>query len=210
MADILLLGGGGHCKSVIDSIIQTNKFNIVGILDKSGKIGSTVNGVKIVGDDHNMISYYQQGIKNVFITVGSIGDTFLRLKLQKKAKEIGFEFPTIIDPTAIISSNAKIGEGTFVGKGSIINTDVSVGEFCIINTGVIVEHDCQIEEFCHIAPGTTLSGGVKIGSKSHIGTNSTVIQNIEIGSHTLIGAGSVVIKDIGNNKRAYGNPCKVV
>ena len=36
---IILIGGGGHCKSVIDIIETENKFQIAGILDLPEKVG---------------------------------------------------------------------------------------------------------------------------------------------------------------------------
>ncbi|AZO96322.1 acetyltransferase [Halocella sp. SP3-1] len=210
MEDILLIGGGGHCKSVIDAITQGNLFNIVGVLDIREKVGRYVNNIRIVGIDDDLSSYYTEGIRNAFITLGSIGDPELRIKKYIYAKKIELKFPVIIDKSAIISSNIIIREGTFIGKGAIINTAAQIGKNCIINTGAVIEHDCIIDDFVHIAPGTVLSGGVHIGENSHIGTNSTVIQNIIIGSNTVIGAGSVVVKDINKNSKAYGNPCREV
>ena len=34
MKEIILIGGGGHCKSVIDVIESEGQFEIVGIVDK--------------------------------------------------------------------------------------------------------------------------------------------------------------------------------
>lgn len=210
MEDIILLGGGGHCKSVIDTINKLGKYNIVGILDIKDKIGTKIYNIEIIGTDDELINHYNNGVKNAFISLGSIGDTRVRRKLNDNIKDVGMTLPSIIDPTAIIAENIKIGEGSFVGKGVILNCDSDIGANCIINSGVIVEHDCIIDDYAHIAPGATLSGGVNIGSDSHIGTNSAIIQNIVIGKNTIIGAGSVVVQDISNNKKAYGNPCKEV
>lgn len=210
MEDIILIGGGGHCKSVISSIKENKLFNIVGILDLQEKVGEEISGIKIIGTDEKLEYYYKNGVKNTFLTVGSIGDIKLRRKLYKKATDMGYMFPNIIDNTAIISEYVELGYGNFIGKGSIVNIGVKINNNCIINTGTIIEHDCKIGDFCHIAPGTTLSGNVMIGEDTHIGTNSTIIQNIRIGKGTMIGAGSVVISDIGDNRKAYGNPCKEV
>lgn len=208
MEDIILIGGGGHCKSVIDSISKSKDFNIIGILDLPDKVGEEILGVKIIGTDDQLEYYFKNGVKYAFLTAGSIGDVSLRRKLYTVALDIGYIFPSIIDSTAIISDSVKIGYGSFIGKGVIINSNTIIGNNCIVNTGVIIEHDCYIGDFCHIAPGSTLSGGVNIGENSHVGTNSTIIQNINIGENTVIGAGSVVIRDIRNNRRAYGNPCR--
>lgn len=210
MEDIILIGGGGHCKSVIDTIQGLNQFNIIGIVDLPEKIGFKINNVEIIGTDEMLGIYFNRGIKKAFITLGSTGDPIHRKDLYHHAKNIGFSFPVIVDTTAIIGKKVELEEGIFVGKGCIINTNTQIGKHSIINTGSIIEHDCKIGKFSHIAPGTTLSGGVLVGDSVHIGTNTTIIQNINIGSHTLIGAGSVVVKDIGENIRAYGNPCREV
>lgn len=210
MKDIILIGGGGHCKSVIDSINRSNEYNIVGIIDLLDKIGTEICGVKVIGTDNELEHYHKSGIKYAFLTVGSIGKVDLRLKLYSIASNIGYIFPNIIDNIAIISEEVKLGYGNFIGKGAIINSDTSIGNNCIINTGTIIEHDCHIGDYCHIGPGATISGNVQIGNNTHIGTNSTIIQNIIIGENTIIGAGSVVVRNIDSNKKAYGNPCKEV
>ena len=210
MKKIILIGGGGHCKSIIDSLSQSTEYEIIGILDIAEKVGAFINGVEIIGVDNDMSHFFSKEIDNIFITLGSVGDTTLRQKMYEQAKLIGFKFPIIKDATAIISTDAIIGEGTFIGKGAIINTNVQIGTNAIVNSGAIVEHDSTIGDYCHLAPGSTFSGNVTIGDRTHIGTNATVIQGITIGKQSIIGAGSVVVRNIGANKVAYGNPCKEV
>ncbi|CZR10836.1 sugar O-acyltransferase, sialic acid O-acetyltransferase NeuD family [Trichococcus flocculiformis] len=210
MEKVLLIGGGGHCASIIDSMNQQALYEPVGILDIPEKVGEVILGVPVIGTDDEAKKYFQRGVKRAFISLGSIGDTKLRQKLYQQMKDIGFTFPTVTDPTAIVSPYTQIGEGTFIGKGAVVNATVIIGTHAIINTGTIVEHDGVIGDFVHLAPGTTLSGTVTIGDHTHLGTNSTVIQSISIGENTIIGAGSVVIKSIGAGKKAYGNPCREV
>lgn len=209
MKKIVLVGGGGHCKSVIDSINSLNSFHIYGIIDIEQNIGKETCGIKVIDCDKNLYKYVSI-VDYAFITIGSVGNPDLRIKLYNYVKELKFKIPTIIDRTAIVSEMARIGVGTFVGKGVIINSDSSIGDNCIVNTGAIIEHDCHIGDNVHIAPGVTLCGGVNIGSCSHVGAGSTVIQYKTLGKRTVIGAASVVVKDIGNDKKAYGNPCMEV
>ncbi|NRT35117.1 acetyltransferase [Clostridium beijerinckii] len=207
MERIILVGGGGHCKSIIDSISGLKEFKIVGIVDK--KISKDMGlGIDVIGTDENLGELYKSGIKNAFISVGSVGNPCIRIKLYNILKDIGYNFPKIIDKTAIVSESALINDGVFVGKGAIINAKVTIEKQCIINSGTIVEHDCNISEFVHLAPGVTLSGGVNIGKRTHVGTNATIIQNVTIGNDVIIGAGSVIIKDIKNGLKVYGNPGK--
>ena len=205
MEKIILVGGGGHCKSIINSINDLKQFEIVGIVDKKHKecLGLDID---IIGSDEDLNSLYKSGIKNAFIGVGSIGNPNIRIKLYNLLKGIGYSFPIIIDKTAIVSSNSMIEEGVFIGKGAIINTNAVIKKQCIINSGAIIEHDCKINEFVHLAPGATLSGGVYIGKRTHIGTNSTIIQNINVGNDVIIGAGSVIVKNVKDGTKVYGNP----
>ncbi|HOM02481.1 MAG TPA: acetyltransferase [Acetivibrio sp.] len=207
---ILLIGGGGHCKSVLDSLLDLNEYDDIGIIDSMGNIGSTVLGIPILGSDKDLPSLYKAGYRHGFVTVGSVGNPALRIKLFNTLCEMGFIIPNIVDASAKVSKHTQIGKGVFIGKQAIVNAGAVIGNGAIINSGAIIEHDCEIGEFVHIAPGTVLCGGVKVGKHSHIGSNAAVKQQVCIGSNCLIGMGSVVTKDIGDNITAYGNPCREV
>lgn len=209
MEDIILIGGGGHCKSVIDSILNSNDYNIIGILDTLDNVGKVISTIEVIGIDNDLHKFFNEGITNAFITVGSTGNTDLRKKLFHEAKLIGYDFPVISDPSAVISSTSKIGKGSFIGKGAIVNCGTVVGENCIINSGSVIDHDCHIGDFCHIAPGAVLCGEVKVEEHVHIGANSVVKQQIVIEKNSIIGMGSVVINNISTNSVAFGNPCKL-
>lgn len=210
MADrkIVLLGGGGHCRSVLDSLLSSGLYNEIGIIDYD-KSASAL-GVDVIGSDDDLPRLKDEGWREAFITVGSIGATQIRRKLYSIVNDLGFIIPAIIDPTANIARGVTIGKGTFVGKRSVVNSGATVGTCAILNTGSIIEHDCYISDFAHVSPGATLCGQVLVGADSHIGAGSVIRQGIKIGCGSLIGAGSVVVKDIPNGVKAYGNPCKVV
>ncbi|WP_026894335.1 acetyltransferase [Clostridiisalibacter paucivorans] len=207
---ILLIGGGGHCKSVLDSLLELNEYAEIGIVDKKENLGKSVMGVPVVGCDDDLPALFRDGYRYAFVTIGSIGNPTLRIKLFNLLSEIDYEIPFIVDDSAKVSKHAIIEQGVFVGKQSIINAGALIQKGAIINSGSIVEHDCQIGTFSHIAPGAVLGGEVVVGEKSHVGSNATVKQQIHIGSNSIIGMGSVVLHDIDSNTIAYGNPCKEV
>lgn len=207
---ILLIGGGSHCKSVIDSLLELNSYSEIGIVDKQETVGSSIMGFPIVGCDDDLLDLHVKGYNYAFITLGSIGNPIIRIKLYNLLNEIGFIIPTIIDSSAKVSLNAKLEHGVFVGKLSIINADAQIKKCAIINSGAIVEHDCQIGAFVHIAPGAVLGGDVFVGENTHIGLNSTIKQQVHIGSNSVIGMGSVVLHNIQDKVVAYGNPCREV
>lgn len=207
---ILLIGGGGHCKSVLDSLLELNKYLEVGIIEKKENIGSSVLGVPVVGCDDDLPTLFDNGYKYAFVTVGSIGNPSLRIKLYNILSEIGYVIPSIIDSSAKVSKYSKIEQGVFIGKQSLVNAGSLIQKGAIINSGTIIEHDCQVGAFTHIAPGAVLGGEVTVGDNSHIGSNVTIRQQVNIGSNSIIGMGSVVLKNIEDNIMAYGNPCREV
>lgn len=207
---IILIGGGGHCKSVLDSLLRVNDYSEIGIVDKEENIGTMVCSIPIVGCDNDLPKLYEDGYRYAFITLGSIGNPIRRIKLFATLEKIGFIIPNILDSSAVISNYASMESGIYVGKNAVVNSGTSIGKGAIINTSATVEHDCIIKEFVHIASGAVLCGGVKIGANTHIGAKSVVKQCIEIGSNSIIGMGSNVLKNIGDCTLAYGNPCKGV
>lgn len=207
---ILLIGGGGHCKSVLDSLIGLNEYHEIGIVDKKENIGRSLYGVSFIGCDDDLQALFDSGYKYAFITVGSIGNSTIRHNLFNLLNKIGYDMPSIIDASAQVSEYATIKPGVFIGKLCIVNAGASIHKGAIINSGSIIEHDCQIGEFVHIASGAVLGGEAVIGEGAHVGANSTIRQQIQIGSNSIIGMGSVVLKNLESDIMAYGNPCKGV
>jgi len=206
---LILIGGGGHCKVVISILKKLKNYEITGIVDNY-KLNDSIKGIKVIGTDDDLEDIFKSGIKYALITVGSVKDNTKRYKLFNLVKKIGYKFPVIISPEAIVDKSVKIDEGSVIMPGSIINIDSNIGKNCIVNTGAIIEHDCKIKNHCHIAPGVHISGAVNIGELSFLGIGATIIQGIKIGKNVTIGAGSVVIKDILNNVITLGNPTKIV
>lgn len=194
MSRLVLIGGGGHCRSVLDAALRMNAFQEIVILDPRLPAGSKVMGYTVVGNDDRLPELREKGFDNAFITVGSIGDTSLRRKLVEKADTHGFICPCIIDPSAIISEFAIIEPGVFVGKNAVINAGAEIGKHAIINTGAVVEHDCRVGSFTHVAVGATVCGGCNIEEDAFIGAGSTLIQGLAIERGRFIKAGEVVIR----------------
>lgn len=209
MEKIILIGGGGHCKSVIDAIESGKEFEIYGIADVSARAGADLAGYPVIGGDDALQAVLAAGIKYCFISIGSVGKPDKRIAAYKNARRLGFLIPTIRHASAVVSPRASLGEGNFIGAGAVVNAGAAIGNNCIINTGAIVEHDCVIGDNSHLATGAVLSGGVVVGESSHIGSGACVRQYIMIGSRTIIGTGSNVVSCIGDDAVAYGNPCRI-
>jgi sugar O-acyltransferase (sialic acid O-acetyltransferase NeuD family) len=189
MEKILLIGGGGHCRSVIDVIEQENRYKIAGIIDKKELIGEKVLGYKIIGCDDDLEELFQT-YKNAVITVGQIKSNDIRIKLFNKLKQIGYKLPTIISPLAYVSKHSIIDEGSVIMHQALINANVKIGKNCIINTKALIEHDCIIEGNCHISTASVLNGGIIVKKNSFYGSNTVSKENITI--RGFIKAGSLI------------------
>lgn len=200
MEDVVIIGFGGHAKSVVDSAIKLKKYKIIGYTD----VVDRDCGLKYLGTDAVLKNINEAGIKKAVLGIGYMGNSFVRDSVVDQIKTLGFEFLTVVDPTATIAADAVIGEGVFIGKNVIVNADTRIGNYCIINTGSIIEHENVIGDYSHVAVGAVLCGDVKIGHHSVIGANTTIIQGKKIGCRCIIGANSTVLTDVKDDMKVYG------
>ena len=201
---LILIGGGGHCKSVIE-VAESAGYNIKGILDVPDEVGKEVlPGHKVIGTDDEIPQYVEEC--DFIITVGFIKNPALRIKLYNKVKAAGGRLATIIASTAHVSKYAELGEGTVIMHHAFVNAGAKIGDNCIINTFVNIEHDAEVGNQCHISTGTMVNGECKIGENCFIGSQSVCANCIEIASDIIVGAGSVVRKSIRVKGIYAGNP----
>lgn len=191
MDDIILVGGGGHCRSVIDVIELENRYRVAGVIDKEDQLGLPVLSYEVIGNDGDLKKLAVK-YKYAVITVGQIESAELRIKLFDTVINAGFIIPTIISPLAYVSRYATVGAGSVVMHGSIINANARIGKNCIINTQAIIEHDCRVGDNCHISTGAILNGNVRVDKNSFIGSNAVTRQSVVIAENSFVKAGSVV------------------
>ncbi|KAB2933642.1 MAG: acetyltransferase [Leptonema illini] len=186
MEQILLIGGGGHCKSCIDVIETQGVYQIAGIIDRKHLVGKTVLGYRIIDTDDNLHNYV--GIKNALISVGQLKNALLRRDLYHMCEAAGFSMPPIISPFAYVSKHAAVGFGTIVMHHAFINAEAKVGNNCIINTKAIIEHDAIVGDNCHISTAAVINGGTVVSEGTFFGSNATSKEQIEIGGFVKAGS----------------------
>jgi len=203
--NILLVGGGGHCKSCIEAIESIGDYTIAGIIDTKDKIGKKVLGYPIIGSDEDL-EQLKEDFQYALITLGQIKSSSLRVKLFNKIKGYGFILPNIISSSAFVSDRIKIGEGNVILSRVSVNADVVIGSNNILNTACNIEHDCSIGNNNHVSTGVLLNGNVKIENDCFIGSGTVVNQGVGISSGTVIGSSSLVRKNISLSAVYSGNP----
>jgi len=189
--EIILIGGGGHCKSCVDVIEQAGIFQISGIVDVPGKLHQKILGYEIIAADDDLPRLVNE-YKNFLITMGQIKSPERRIRLYNILKDLGAKLPVIISPLAYVSKHAEIGDGTIIMHHALINAGAKIGENCIINTKALVEHDAIIEDHCHISTGAIVNGGTLIRTGTFLGSNAVTKEYITIKENSFIKANTLV------------------
>lgn len=195
--NIILIGGGGHCHSCIDTIEQQGKFTISGVIDLAERIGQRVLGYDIIGSDDDIARLLSKGY-SFLISIGQIKISKRRKELFDELTKAGAYLPTIISPRSYVSPHAKIGFGTIIMPGAVVNAQASIGQNCIINTLALIEHDVNIADNCHISTGAIVNGDTHLGPESFVGSKAMIREGLNIGSQVIIGAGTSIFKDVPN------------
>jgi len=203
--DLILVGGGGHCRSVIDVIEADGRFRIAGIVDAPEMVGITVLGYPVIATDDDLPTLAQT-YQYFLVTVGQVKSGAIRTRLFHQIKSLGGILPTLIAPTAYVSRHATIGEGTVIMHRAFVNAGARVGANGIINTAALIEHDTEIGDFCHISTGAIVNGTCVVGNGCFVGSNAVVAHGVTVLPGGIIGAGAVLLANTRSNALYAGNP----
>jgi sugar O-acyltransferase (sialic acid O-acetyltransferase NeuD family) len=193
---VVVYGGGGHARTLIDLVRQMQHFNLIGIIDDGLKAGEQIAGLSVLGDRTRLPAVYEQGVRLAINGVGTVTSLKIRLDIYDLLCRHGFVLPSLVHRQAVVEPTAHIEAGSQVLALAYIGSDAKIGQGAIINTGAIVSHDCIIADHVHITPGAILAGGVEVGEGSLIGMGVTTAIGIHIGSEVQIGNGARVHADV--------------
>jgi sugar O-acyltransferase (sialic acid O-acetyltransferase NeuD family) len=193
---LVIYGGGGHGKALVDLVRAIGSHRIVGIVDDSLKAGTEIMGVSVLGGAERLHELAQEGIRQAINAVGGIGDMNSRIQVFKRLQALGFEFPNLIHPSAWIEPSASLHAGVQVLPHAYIGSEAQVGLGVIINTAAVISHDCVLDDYVNIAPGALLAGKVSIGEGVLVGMGVTINLNVQVGPGAKIGNSAVVKTDV--------------
>ena len=205
---LIVLCAGGHARVIIEALLSRG-IRPMGVTDNDAtRLGEAIGGVPITGSDDEILKLSTDSVE----LANGLGNRASRLDSGLSRRRalfghfaaLGYKFPVISHASAVIASDAKLGDGAQVMAGAVIQPSAQVGRNAIVNTNAVVEHDCVVGDHAHVAPGAVLCGGVSIGESAHIGAGAVVLVGRRIGTGAVVSAGAVVTKDVAAGGFASG------
>lgn len=193
---VILYGGGGHAKMLIDLLRGGNTYRIAGILDDGMPAGSQIMGIPILGGGELLAELYASGVRQAVNGVGGVGQVSVRIKVFEKLAKAGFSFPVVVHPSAIVEPSASLAPGAQVFARAYVGGEARVGFGAIASTGCLISHDCLLEDYSIVSPGAILAGEVRIGKGALVGMGVTINLKVSIGEFAKIGNSATVKADI--------------
>lgn len=193
---IVVFGGGGHGKSIIELVRSEGKWEVIGIVDDAISAGESILGLPVLGGAAVLENLQSSGLCYVINAVGGIGNLETRIKIFNVINQVGLKCPAVIHPRAVCENSATIDQAGQIFALAYVGSSTKIGYGCIVNTGAIVSHDCAVGDFTNISPGSILAGGVRVEERVMIGMGVTVNLNVKIGANVRIGNSATIKSDV--------------
>lgn len=207
---LVVIGGSGHGKVVLDTLDCERRHVVVGLLDAAIPRGSLVMGRPVLGQEEDLPRLMEQ--LDIEAGMVAIGDNWTRARVMERLKTLapGFRFAAAVHPSARVAQDVVIGDGTVVMAGAVIQPGCRLGVGAIVNTSASLDHDGLLGDYSSLAPGVVAGGNLALGAYSAVGLGALIRHGIRIGEHTVVGAGSLVLHEIPSHVVAYGAPARII
>lgn len=167
---LLILGAGGHGKSVAEAALLSGKWKSILFVDDCWPHKKEIAGFPIIANMETISNI----INEVSAAIPAVGNNKLRQIWFQQLKELSIPIASIVHPSAMVSSTALIGEGVAIMAGCVIGVDVNIDDGVIVNMGSSVDHDCHIGMFAHLSVGVKITGNKTVDSLNFLEAGSVI------------------------------------
>ena len=204
---LVLWGAGGHGAVIRDAALSSGNYTDVLFVDDAAADlpPSERHGAPVIGTP-DILGSLDPSACTILV---SVGDNRSRARCFEVARH-SLSCATVIHPSAIFSSSARIGEGSVVLAGAIVNAGAVIGRNVIINSGAIVEHHSILGDHVHVGPGAVLCGASRLDDFVLFGAGAVACPGAHIGYAAVVGAGAVVPKNAAAHCISAGVPARVI
>lgn len=210
MKTIYALGIGHNTPVFIDLALACG-YEISGLYHYNDlRTGEIDHGYRIIGSFNDLYQLKDLSGKNFLLTMG---DTKIRKEVAERIKSLGGTIPSLIHPTAVVSSFAQISDsGVYISCFSHIDADTTIDEGTIILSGVNISHTNKIGKYCFFAGGSTVGAYTTIEDNVFFGQAALSISHkvAHIGKNALVGARALITKDVPENAVVSGSPARII
>ncbi|MBR6894096.1 MAG: acetyltransferase [Bacteroidaceae bacterium] len=207
MKHLIIIGARGAGRETFLTATKSfgygHEFDIKGFLD--GKTDA-LDGLPGYPPILSSVESYQVEEDDVFVC--ALGDPKWRKHYADIILNKSGKFITLIDKTARIGRNAKIGNGCIIRDYAMISCDVNIGDYTYIQPFAVIGHDSVVGNYCHLNTYAFMGGYSSMGDMAIIHTRGTLIPHKKMGMGAIIGAGSVAMTNVKCETTVVGIPAK--
>lgn len=208
MKRIVIIGAGGFGREMLSwlkEFEESDRYELIGFLDKDRRALDNYNiDYPILSDPET----YEPKANELFVC--AVGNPKVKLLLCRDLKSRGGEFLKFIHPTAVVGSEASIGEGTVLCPGAVVTSNAVIGSFVTLNVHASIGHDAVIGDGCTLSGHCDVTGFASLGEGVFMGTHAAVLPKAVVGDYAVVGAGSIVLKKVRPNATVFGVPAKQI
>lgn len=159
---IIIAGVNEYSKVIFDAIISQGKYTVVGFLDDTLSVGTSVMGdYKVLGTLTN-VQNSRYGADSFIVAVEDNNERKRIFEILKQHLTPA----TVVHASAVVGSMVTLGEGSVILANAVVNS--SIGINTIVKPGVVVDHECVIGNHVHLGTGTFVRSPFGTMGKSQI------------------------------------------
>lgn len=187
-ASLLIVGAGGHGRSVAEIVAVSDAWRFVGFVDDTVPRSAPGSAWPVIGATGELAAC--RSVAEFAIV--AIGNNAVRERLQHQLIDLGFTIASAIHRSAIVAPSARVGIGCAVMAGTVIGTEATLGDGVIVNSGAVVDHHCNVQDYAHLGTNACMAGGSVLGRGAWMQAGSALGYGVQVPAGTVLNVGQTV------------------